>query len=86
MFPHWQKVLVGSNVTFRCYSVINVKWDYESSFLPRNAKASVLRIKAEYMLTLINVTKINSGTYTCRGRTGKNNFKSDGVLEVSSKS
>ena len=86
VFPSWQRVLVGSNAIFRCYSVINVKWDYESSFLPSNAKVSAPRINAEYMLTLINATKANAGTYTCRGRTGKNDFKSDGVLEVSSKS
>ena len=87
VFPPWQRVLVGSNATFQCYSATNVEWNYESSFLPSNANVSTPRsINSKFMLTLINVTEANAGTYTCRGRTGKKDFKSDGVLEVSSKS
>jgi len=85
VFPAKQKTHIGGTVSFRCYSKSHVQWEFDSStFLPRNAKLSALKIYSEYLLEIVNVTVDNAGTYTCRGSNGNHNFRSAGILIVRS--
>ena len=69
MTPEVHQVTTGSDVTFKCSSNEEVRWEFNGSYLPSNTHTS--NKKTSYSLTIYNVDYSNHGIYSCFGKDAK---------------
>ena len=85
--PHYQKAIVGENVTYVCFNNIPVSWGFNSGKLPENAiRENLLFGSVNNTLILTEVQMDNTGIYTCKGKDrDSNEFVESGYLKVDGK-